>query len=963
MSSIDIIRDEKEPLIPGMVKVFPIIHENRFSLSEKDEAIIRETIPHFGYGVFSEIVCYRTYSHIKSNGDRESFSDIIIRVINGLFSIRKNHYINNGLIWNEDYWIEVAINMGKSMLKMHLLPPGRSLFVCGREYGYNFGGAAFNNCGFISTLEGLVTAATWTFSNLMSGSGIGYDTRLTDINVFLPGCSDCRFNKERICNCHNILYVIHDSKEGWTKSLYLLLNSYLIPESSVVHFDYSELRPKGAPIRGFGGFSSGPDPLELLHNNIRFFMECFIESKVDVYDAVINLCRNQNLDYPEGPLDKNIIIKKFFTRKELTIYEYKLIEFTPIIKSYENKFRYDMVIKEKSEIDPNDKQLLLLKKYFNSEILSMDELHYIGYDGHLCDEDEAEFTRTYSKSYGTTRLIADIFNQIGVCVVSGNIRRSSEIALGINGDMEFLDLKNHKKNPERECISWMSNNSIIMEKTEDFEDIPNIAERIKTNGEPGLLNMINVNRFGRFGKRHPIGREAEPDMAIGVNPCCITGDTLIHTSEGLIEARNLVGKQFSVIVHDEEYNSTEQGFWSNGIKKTYKLNLENGLSIKATSDHKFLVWSKNKNDALDDGEWKQLYQIENFDDEYIVTKDNACGVKILSIEENGEEEVFDCTINQIHCYIANGIFSHNCEVNLESFEFCNLAEIFPTRCDTIEEMENAARLATLFTSTVSLLQTQWSQSNQVIARNRRTGVSISGIADLHEKIGFTKITSIFDNLYKIIRYENKRLALEAGVPESIRCTSIKPSGTLSLLVGVSPGIHFPTFNYCIRTIRIASNSELVPILQNAGYIGEVDFYSGPNTLVFSFPLYCGSARSAETVSIWMQSSLLQMMQRVYTDNCVSCTLYFNPETESDELEDLISQTIPCVKSLSVLPHTKSGVYKQSPYQFITKEEYELMSKDSKPIIWSTYKEEPVAERGCTGDSCELKSFKLSTTNT
>ena len=819
-----IIRDLVEPLIPGMVKVNPIKLENRFVLSEKDEATIRLIKPQFGFGVFSEVVMYRTYSHMKPDGKRETFSDIIVRVINGLFSIRKNHYINNGLIWNEDYWIKVAINMGESMLKMHVLPPGRSLFICGREYGYQRGGSAFNNCGFCSTLEGLVISATWTFDNLMSGSGIGYDTRLTDIDVKLPGCSSCRSNKK--CNCDTDLYIVHDSKEGWTKSLYLLLNSYLHNENNrVVHFDYSEIREKGAKINGFGGISSGYLPLEKLHNDIRNYMECFVESKTDVYSAIINLCKKQGLDYPCGPMDKNIIIKKYLDGEKLSFYEYKLIGFDSIVNSYETKFKSDLTIKEyqleNNEIKSDDKHLLLLRQYFeNKEILTDDELKFIGYSDVLCKESNNEIRKQYTKTYGTTRLITDIFNSIGVCVVAGNVRRSSEIALGLQGDMEFLDLKNHKRNPERECISWMSNNTVIMEKNDNFNDIPDIAERIRNNGEPGIMNMINTNRFGRFGKRNPIGREAEEDHALGVNPCS--------------------------------------------------------------------------------------------------------------------------------------------EIPLESFEFCNLAEIFPTRCSSYEEMENAAKLATLFTSTIALLQTHWSQSNQVIARNRRTGVSISGIADLHEIMGFTKITSIFKNLYKVIRQENKRLAIEAGVPESLRCTCVKPSGTISLLVGVSPGIHFPTFNHCIRRIRISSNSELVPLLEEAGFKGEVDYYSGPNTLVFSFPLYCGSSRAAGDVSIWMQSSILQMMQREYADNCVSATLYFNPETESNELEDLIAQTIPCVKSLSILPHTKEGVYVQAPYEWISKAEYGKLIVKTKPINWSSYKEVPVAERGCTGDTCEIKAFKLST---
>lgn len=843
--SITTIYDISEPHINGMVKIKPIPDSNKFHISKFSEDKIKELKPRFGFGKFSEVVCYRTYSHPKNDGTRESFSDIITRVVNGVFTIRKNFYINNGLEWDDEKWDPIALNMGVSMMKMHLLPPGRGLWMMGKEYLYKKGSSSLNNCGFCSTTEGLIKSTTWTMDSLMCGCGIGFDTMIEekDIDIKLPGCKDCRFNDKdkRKCECDMYEYRIHDSREGWVRSLSLLLKSYIDHNRVAIHFDYSDLRKHGEKINGFGGESSGHLPLKKMHDDIRSYMECYIDSKENPYDASINLCKQQGNDWPVDEWKRQCeSFDEYFKSGNLTFIESDYGEF--------NCSSADFICSSADFIPENiDKIKTLAKTWYtqgspNEKIKRLKRIYQclevfkITRENSLLDRDYIEFglskkdfskisdveleslMNKYKKTYGISRLITDIFNSIGKCVVSGNIRRSSEIALGRPDDLEFLNLKNYFLNPERECIGWMSNNSVVLKKTEDFEYAPDIAERIKTNGEPGILNMININNFGRFGKKNPIGRESEEDHSVGINPCG--------------------------------------------------------------------------------------------------------------------------------------------EIPLESFEFCNLAEVFPTKCDTYEEMENAAKLATFYTSTVSLLQTHWGCSNKVIARNRKNGVSISGIADLHDKIGFTQITSIFKRLYKVIRMENKRLSVEAGVPESIRCTTIKPSGSISLLTGVSPGIHFPCFQYCIRRIRISSNSELVQILKNAGFEPEVDVYSGPTTFVFSFPIDNGITRTAEDVSIWKQAGLQQMLQREFADNSISVTLYFNPKSESEELEDVISQSLPVVKSLSVLPHTPAGVYAQSPYEKISKEQYEAMCLSTRPIIWSSYTEKPQMERGCDGDTCSFGEFKL-----
>src|SRR5690606_22585896 len=103
------------------------------------------------------------------------------------------------------------------------------------------------------------------------------------------------------------------------------------------------------------------------------------------------------------------------------------------------------------------------------------------------------------------------------------------IALGRPRDKTFLNLKNYDLNPERMNIGWMSNNTAVFKTTEQFELIPEIAERIFKNGEPGFFNQMNVRRFGRVGTHfndhdqpevtRTWSREYEQDQATLVNPC------------------------------------------------------------------------------------------------------------------------------------------------------------------------------------------------------------------------------------------------------------------------------------------------------------------------------------------------------------------------------------------------------------------------------------------------------------
>jgi ribonucleoside-triphosphate reductase (thioredoxin) len=166
-------------------------------------------------------------------------------------------------------------------------------------------------------------------------------------------------------------------------------------------------------------------------------------------------------------------------------------------------------------------------------------------------------------------------------------------------------------------------------------------------------------------------------------------------------------------------------------------------------------------------------------------------------------------------------------------------------------------------------------------------------------------------------------------------------------------MHYPTFKYAIRRIRVAKNSPIIPILEESGVPHEDDVYT-ENTLVFEFPIDQGSTRTAREVSAWEQFSLLAMLQREWADNMVSCTIYFDREKEGDHIEDMLAEFLPVVKSVSMLPHTEEGAYAQMPFEGITKEEYDRRVAQITKCDWTPLcGSDGMEERYCTNETCML----------
>jgi len=646
-----------------------------------------------GGNSLGEITFIRTYSRIKEDGTKERWHEVCRRVIEGMYSVQKNHAKENRLPWNDNKAQKSAQEAYERMFTLKWTPPGRGLWAFGTPMTMEKkNSASLQNCAMVSTRDidrnDPGALFSWVMDALMLGIGVGFDTLGADKKMLIYAPTEPA-----------IVYEIPDTREGWVESVRYLINSYLRQNQSIQEFNYDLIRPLGAPIKGFGGVASGPEPLKALHDKIR---------------VVIGARAGEMFD---------------------------------------------------------------------------------------------------------SRAIVDIVNLIGTCVVSGNVRRSATLALGAPEDKDFINLKNAEVFPDLNSYdsknpgwAWMSNNSIsatVGTKYEDYVDL------IVNNGEPGFIWLDVARNYGRLAD----APDYKDSRVMGFNPCA--------------------------------------------------------------------------------------------------------------------------------------------EQPLESYELCTLVEVHLNRHESKEDFLRTLKFAYLYGKTVTLVPTHWQTTNGIMQRNRRIGTSLTGIASFADTNGLPITREWMDEGYKRIRRYDHEYSEWLCVRESIRVTTVKPSGSVSLLSGASPGVHWsPGGEYFLRAIRFGNTDPMIHLFKAAGYKIEPDVVSANTTVVY-FPVSSGHPRSEKDVSLFEKIGLAATAQKYWSDNGVSVTLSFDKETESKFVAPALNMYEGQLKAVSFLPMGNT-VYQQQPYTQITKEEYNSYIGKIAKIDWSAIYDgidnlEALGENYCTTDVCEIKS--------
>ena len=292
-------------------------------------------------------------------------------------------------------------------------------------------------------------------------------------------------------------------------------------------------------------------------------------------------------------------------------------------------------------------------------------------------------------------------------------------------------------------------------------------------------------------------------------------------------------------------------------------------------------------------------------------------------------------------------------------EMCTLVEIYLPHIKSKEEFRRVIKFAYLYGKTVTLASANIEDgtSREIMANNRRIGLSLTGITQFVGKHGNEVLKDWMDHGYHWSGDYDRIYSQWFDVPTSIRRTSVKPSGTVSLVAGVTPGIHYNVEGrFHIRRVTLADNSPLVEPLQAAGYHVEPAVIDPDNSVVVEFPVDAGvGVRSEADVQPMEHLELIADVARFWADNAVSATVKFDKEEYGPEqLTEMINWSKDKVKDIAFLPLSPTGAYQQAPYESITEEEYNAKKQNLQPLVLSAIGDgDKQADLYCDGDACEI----------
>jgi ribonucleoside-triphosphate reductase len=307
------------------------------------------------------------------------------------------------------------------------------------------------------------------------------------------------------------------------------------------------------------------------------------------------------------------------------------------------------------------------------------------------------------------------------------------------------------------------------------------------------------------------------------------------------------------------------------------------------------------------------------------------------------------------------------EIILRPYQFCNLSEVVLRENDTKKDIERKVELATILGTWQSTL-TEFKYLRKIWKDNteeeRLLGVSLTGQFGhkfMSGKEDLVSLEAFLMTLREAARAKNKEEAGKIGIPESAAITCVKPSGTVSQLVGVSSGMHAWHSPYYIRTVRGSKGDPISTFLKEVGIPVEDDVMKPNDTYVFSFPVKApegaivrNDLTAIEHLNIWL------VYQRAWCEHKPSITV----SVKEDEWMDVgawVYKNFDEVSGISFLPHSDHS-YKQAPYQEVDKAEYDaLVARMPKDIRWedlSFYETEDGtstnATLACSSDgNCEL----------
>lgn len=300
-------------------------------------------------------------------------------------------------------------------------------------------------------------------------------------------------------------------------------------------------------------------------------------------------------------------------------------------------------------------------------------------------------------------------------------------------------------------------------------------------------------------------------------------------------------------------------------------------------------------------------------------------------------------------------FNPCAEIALGDGESCNLATIFLPNVDSLEQFKEISKLLYMIQKQVTRLSYPYEKTTNIVRKNSRLGQSVTGVLQCSEE----KINWLSD-VYSYLKDFDKKYSKEKNWTNSVRLTTVQPSGTLSLLAGVTPGVHPAFAQYYIRRVRFSSVDPLVHSCRKRGYkvvwdVG-IDGREDHTKYVVEFP--CKSPEGsvlAKNMSAIDQLEWVKKLQTIWADNAVSVTVYYRKE-ELLEIKKWLSENYDNnIKSVSFLLHVDHN-FLLPPYEEITEDEYNkaLSKLDFSVAIQQPVSDEMLDLEDCSTGACPIR---------
>ena len=430
--------------------------------------------------------------------------------------------------------------------------------------------------------------------------------------------------------------------------------------------------------------------------------------------------------------------------------------------------------------------------------------------------------------------------------------------------------------------------------------------------------------------------------------------------------KNAAGRQFKPIEAHDIMCKIGEIVVVGGVRRSALISLSNINDIEMAQAKTGNWWEINPQRALSNNSvaYSRKPQMEQFIAEWKSVYDSKSGERGIYNVAAAQAQAAKYGRRDPDIHYGTNPCS---EIILRPYQFCNLSEVVLREKDTVEDVANKVRLATIlgtWQSTLTdfkYLRKIWKDNTE---EERLLGVSLTGQFGnkfFSGKEDINKLEKVLTELRESARKVNKEESGKIGIPESAAITCVKPSGTVSQLVGVSSGMHPWHSPYYVRTVRGSKGDPISTFLKEVGIPVEDDVMKPNETYVFSFPVKApdgaivrNDLTALDHLNIWL------VYQRAWCEHKPSITVSVKEE-EWMEVGAWVYKHFDDVSGISFLPHSEH-TYKQAPYQEISKEEYlDLLDKMPKEIRWadlSFYETEDGTSGNqtlaCTSDgNCEI----------